>query len=93
MKKQFYIDSKYARKPKLIVQIDGVYLDLKGKDSKEKTRDSKAGPGVEVEIKGATQEDLQNIFENPDTYGDFSRVIKVRETTAVAKKATGQSND
>lgn len=84
--KEYYIHPTYARKPKLIVNIDGVLLDLKGKDSVEKIPATAKEPEREVKITGATQNDLKKLAENPEDYGDFSRIIKSRDKVSKTSK-------
>lgn len=80
--KEYYIHPKHARRPKLLVQIEGVMYDLKAsEDSTAKTRGNKLAPEQNIPVKGVTQEFLAELLDNKEKYGDFSRLILVREVT------------
>lgn len=85
MTKEYYIDRAFLKKRKLIVSIDEELIDLKGKDSEEKLPDTAEGPGEIVKIRGADQEDLAKILNNPEKYGNFSKIIKFRDLEKTAK--------
>lgn len=78
MEDQYFIKPPFSSKPKLITKINGEYIDLKGKDSIEKQPQFKGGPAVEVTVRGATQEVLAKIYENPKLFGDYRKIIGKR---------------
>lgn len=83
MEKEYYIARKYMAKPRLLVTIDGVLIDLKGQDATLQSRATAKVPAQDVQVKGATQEVLKALLEGKEKYGDFSRIIKVRDKGAV----------
>lgn len=79
MRQEFFIKPPHDRRPKLITMLNGELINLTGKDVTEKRPATKSEPSVDIKVRGATQEDLRRLYEDP-ALGDFSRLIGVKET-------------
>lgn len=71
--------------PQLITQFKGNLVNLTGEDINTQIDGGKDKQPVTIEVKGADQEVLKELLENPKKYGNFSNIIGSRE---IAKTAT-----
>jgi len=77
---KYFIKPNMARKPRLLVKVNDEWINLKGEKVTETIPANKKYPAREVVVRGAKQEDLALLIENPGTYGDYSRIIGVRKS-------------
>jgi hypothetical protein len=78
---KYFIKPPFNSKPKLLVKIQGEWINLKGEDTSEMITPMRGGPKQKIEIKGATQVVLENLYENPELYGNFSKIIGKTENS------------
>lgn len=86
MNLQIFVKPKFLMKRALIVQIDGEFINLKGEDITETLPASAKGPATKVPVRGATQEDLLKIVNDPKKYGNFSKILGAKEIPAPPAK-------
>ena len=73
--KTYYIRPKYDKYPQLIVRSGEKFINLKGEATSFTTRGTKQNPSKEVEVLAANEAILQELYENPDKYGNFTKLI------------------
>lgn len=76
-KEKLGLIGKHAGKDSAIISYNGLPLNLAGKQLKQKVKATASKAEHERVIKGATQTQLKDLLDNPDKYGDFSRIIGV----------------
>lgn len=78
---KYFINPELASKhSQLITLVGDEAVNLLGKDLEVKVKATKRNPETTRKVRGATQADLELLYENAEELGNMSRVIFKNET-------------
>lgn len=83
----YFIKEAYNKPDKnLVISYKGESLNLMGKKITMGVPGNRNHPPSKKVVKGATQKELKDLYENPDIYGDFSHIIGFEKTKKISSE-------
>lgn len=89
---EYFIKSPFDKKPALLANYNGERVNLLGESYDQKVTDIRTGTSKEVTHRGITPEELADLYENVEKYGNYRKLIGKREVLS-KKRTKAESSD